>query len=459
MEKFDQEKVSEILEAVIKKSGKQAFKNLCSLDRTRDGGFVLLGKGGQAFVFKGTGRDGKNYAVRVSASSGFEENRKGMAGQSALIDMLFLLCPYVTETYAVKFYKVKDEGGRCAAEALRKESLESERFAAGDILVKIEVMPEYDCIVRRVGRKLNYVRAELDGNELEVLKLGIQMAKALSYFEDLGITHRDIKPSNIFWDGDRGIYKLGDLGASAEDGAKDVAHTRWYSAPEREKGVCTVRSDIYSLGKTLYVLLNELHLPNDFVEISKCKWAKYASPRTDMAIRKMCAEDPEERYGSFSEVFGALAAAYFECAAGQYGKEETAEESTYTYGYDRYAAVRCEVSGAALGGAASLGGYRDCRSLIRTAAAYHDLSGAMQEVLSGHEDLRHTIDIRCTGDQVFEEAVKKCAQQSGEEPFPVNNFFHVAGETIEAKGKDGEGWNTISYYRAWARGGMREDEN
>ena len=92
-----------------------------------------------------------------------------------------------------------------------------------------------------------------------VAEIGLQTARALSYAHARGIIHRDIKPSNLLldttgvvWVTDFGLAKTNDVGLTHTG---DILGTIRYMSPERFKGQCDVRADIYSLGLTLYELL------------------------------------------------------------------------------------------------------------------------------------------------------------------------------------------------------------
>lgn len=90
-------------------------------------------------------------------------------------------------------------------------------------------------------------------------KLAIQVADALSYAHKCGIIHRDVKPGNLLvdplsriWVTDFGLAKL-DESDLTKDG--EILGTLRYMAPEQLRGWADPRSDVYSLGMTLYELL------------------------------------------------------------------------------------------------------------------------------------------------------------------------------------------------------------
>ncbi len=93
-----------------------------------------------------------------------------------------------------------------------------------------------------------------------VARIGVQVADALAYAHQQGVLHRDIKPSNLLldvagrvWVTDFGLAKV--EGSDGPTRTGDIVGTVRYMPPERFDGWSDHRSDVYSLGATLYELL------------------------------------------------------------------------------------------------------------------------------------------------------------------------------------------------------------
>ncbi len=147
-----------------------------------------------------------------------------------------------------------------------------------------------------------------------VIKLGIDICRALEVCQKYNIIHRDIKPTNIFVS-ETGDFKLGDFGV-ARILEKTSSHlstkgTYTYMAPEVCRGdKYTAVADIYSLGIVMYKLLNDnlepFRLTNDYgsaqkalelrLQGNKISAPKNADARVSEVILKACEFDPENRY-------------------------------------------------------------------------------------------------------------------------------------------------------------------
>jgi eukaryotic-like serine/threonine-protein kinase len=163
----------------------------------------------------------------------------------------------------------------------------------------------------------------------KVLQIGIEIAEALSVAEAHNLLHRDIKPANILFNA-RGEAMLADLGLvksyveSQDSGVTQTGiacGTPLYFSPEQAKGTrrLDIRSDIYSLGITLYQLLNgtppftgesafvifQKHV-HDPLPRFKAFEPPVPEPVFEM-LQKMTAKNPDDRFGSAPEVITALA--------------------------------------------------------------------------------------------------------------------------------------------------------
>jgi serine/threonine-protein kinase len=99
-------------------------------------------------------------------------------------------------------------------------------------------------------------RGRLSGAELS--RLGAEVCSGLTHAHERGVIHRDIKPHNILLD-ENGHAKVTDFGiARALDTSQATLTgaylgTALYSSPEQLQGQkVTPKSDVYSLGVTLY---------------------------------------------------------------------------------------------------------------------------------------------------------------------------------------------------------------
>ncbi len=108
--------------------------------------------------------------------------------------------------------------------------------------------------VRRTGRASDFYRT--------AARLVAQAAQALDYAHNLGVVHRDVKPANLLVDGHGDVwvtdFGLAQFHAAGLTQTGDLLGTLRYMSPEQAGGQRVLtdhRTDVYSLGATLYELL------------------------------------------------------------------------------------------------------------------------------------------------------------------------------------------------------------
>ena len=151
-----------------------------------------------------------------------------------------------------------------------------------------------------------------------VARIGLQTARALAYSHERGIIHRDIKPSNLILDA-AGVVWVTDFGL-AKSSDSDLTHTGdilgtlRYMSPERFKGRCDVRADIYALGLTMYemLLLEDAFTASDHLNlVDRITNENPPPPRSrdadvppdlETIILKSIDKDPKGRYQSADDL-------------------------------------------------------------------------------------------------------------------------------------------------------------
>ena len=152
-----------------------------------------------------------------------------------------------------------------------------------------------------------------------VAKIGLQAAEALAYAHGEGVLHRDIKPSNLLIDANGNVW-VTDFGLAKTEGTEDLTETGdfvgtlRYMAPERLEGVLDRRSDLYSLGATLYeiVTLQTFFETNSHARLvdqilhesppAPSKMERSIPEDLETIILKAIAKEPAARYRTADEM-------------------------------------------------------------------------------------------------------------------------------------------------------------
>jgi len=162
---------------------------------------------------------------------------------------------------------------------------------------------------------------------VDVVKIIADAADALDYAHQQGVVHRDIKPANLMWLVDNKVIKLTDFGiARITDSSKTktgmVLGTPSYMSPEQLSGKkVDGRSDLFSLGVTLYQLLTG-NLPFQADSMATLMFKIANEPHASASVTRpdlpapLCAvidraleKDLAKRYARGSELSAELRAA------------------------------------------------------------------------------------------------------------------------------------------------------
>jgi tetratricopeptide (TPR) repeat protein len=155
-----------------------------------------------------------------------------------------------------------------------------------------------------------------------VARFGVQAAEALEYAHALGVVHRDVKPANLMVDatGRLWVTDFGLARTAADSGLTltgDLVGTLRYMSPEQalaQRVVIDHRTDVYSLGATLYELLTlrpafdgetrqELLRQIAFEEPRRPRKLNKAIPGDlETIVLKAMEKNPQDRYATAQEL-------------------------------------------------------------------------------------------------------------------------------------------------------------
>ena len=149
-------------------------------------------------------------------------------------------------------------------------------------------------LIRRIGRL----------PQDKAIEFARKICAGLAAAHERGVLHRDLKPANIMIDG-RGQVRITDFGLAAL--AQEVAPgdirsgTPAYMAPEQKAGQeVSARSDIYSLGLTVYEMITGKCRGE--AETDPSEFIKDLDPAVERVILRCLEDDPKRRPASALQV-------------------------------------------------------------------------------------------------------------------------------------------------------------
>jgi serine/threonine protein kinase len=218
---------------------------------------------------------------------------------------------------------------KTALQRFRREMELSQRVSHPNLARTIAVGNEgdvYYMVMEYIPGKSLYelVKSERDGplRVPDAARLFLKLLDGLEAAHRGGLVHRDIKPSNIMItpDGDVKLLDMGLARALNDDTgltrANTVLGTLDYASPEqlRDASTADMRSDLYSVGCTLYFALagrapfeggdminkifkQRMEDPEPLEQVARTVPAAFAA-----IVRKLMSKQPEERYQDCAEL-------------------------------------------------------------------------------------------------------------------------------------------------------------
>lgn len=222
-----------------------------------------------------------------------------------------------------------------AIKEVRKDGFQNYDIVTQSLTVEIDLLkklrhPHLPSIIDIIDRDDNFliVMDYVEGMTLEkimmengaqaqkdVIEWSIQLCDVLQYLHsrEPSIIYRDMKPSNIMLNYD-GKVMLIDFGTAREYKERAIGDTtclgtKGYAAPEQfgGQGQTDPRTDIYSLGATMYHLLtghNPSNAPYEMYPITQ--WNPELSSGLEKIIQKCTQKNPEDRFQTADELKDAL---------------------------------------------------------------------------------------------------------------------------------------------------------
>lgn len=276
-----------------------------------------IGRGGMGIVYEAEQLSlGRRVAVKVLPFAAMLDAKRLKRFQNEARSAATLEHPHIVPIHfvgkerGVHFYAMQLIDGRSLAEVIH--AMRAARDGTNASSLESQILSHPSQTSTSASRREFYS---------SVARLGAQAAEALQNAHEQGIVHRDVKPGNLLVDGagklwvtDFGLARL-ESHESITAGA-DVLGTLAYMSPEQlhDPLAIDLRTDIYSLGATLYELLTlerafcrpgPADRQHTFVQTDVPPLRRFA-PGIPLDLQtivlKAMAQEPAERYGTAAEL-------------------------------------------------------------------------------------------------------------------------------------------------------------
>lgn len=292
-----------------------------------------LGRGGMGIVYEAVQNSlGRRVALKVLPFVALLEPRRLQRFQQEAQATASLRHPNIVNVYCVgcdrgiHFYAMELIIGPTVAELIRQRSRQKRDRSGQSTSPSADGFEQIgavsDAETRRTVPNQTATGLSTFNNAFfrQAAIVAAQVAEGLQFAHSIGVIHRDVKPSNLLIDG-QGKPWIADFGLAHVQGdpsvtmTGDILGTLRYMSPEQVEGqFVDHRTDVYSLGATLYELVtcHPLIEGEDRQQIlHQLQLGRPVAPRKhdsriphdlETIILKAISRAPDERYGSTGEL-------------------------------------------------------------------------------------------------------------------------------------------------------------
>ena len=250
-------------------------------------------------------------------------------GTGGMADVYKAKCHRLNRMVAIKFLKPEYSSDNSFVSRFRGEAESCAGLTHPNIVSVYDVGDEGDLhyIVMELVEGITLKRYIEKKGQLEIKEavgIAIQIAQGLEAAHNKHVIHRDIKPQNIILSkegkvkvADFGIAKAATTTNTIQECAAGSVH---YLSPEQARGYSDERSDIYSLGITMYEMLagRVPYAGDNNVSVALAHISESATPLFELnanitpavekIVRKCMSKKPERRYATAGELIADLRA-------------------------------------------------------------------------------------------------------------------------------------------------------